>query len=112
MRPGWLADFVSGFMSGLLGMGYHTARYGMIIYERIGAIEVCVDGVLKKEFDLSNRLAGLRFHTEADTFGGVWPREERVPFFWRWKKDALRKRREAGLPVAYPEDPELAGSGD
>jgi hypothetical protein len=99
MRPEWLAAFVSDFMSGLLRMGYHTARYGMIIYERIGTIQICVDGVLKEEFELSKRLADLYVDTDLDTFGCVWPREERVPFFWRWKSDALRKRREAGLPV-------------
>jgi len=93
-------------------MDYHTAGYGMIIYERIGTIQICVNGVLNKEFDLGKMLADLRFGEQTDTFGNIWPREERLPYFWRWKKAALRKRREAGLPVIDPEDPELADSGD
>ena len=110
VRPGWLAEFLRDEIQDLLRMSYHTARYGMIMYERIGTIRLCLDGVLKKEFDLGKRLADLRYDSAFDTFGNIDPREDRIPYFWKWKKKALVKRREAGLPVVDPEDPELIES--
>ncbi|MCJ1381184.1 hypothetical protein MMC17_004293 [Xylographa soralifera] len=107
MRAEWLADFLHGFIPGLLRMGYHTAPYGMIMYERIGTLRLCVDGVLKQKYDLCKMLADLQYNDASETFGNIWPRENRVPFFREWKKKALVKRREAGLPVIDPEDSDL-----
>ena len=110
MRPEWLADFLGNNIYILLRMSYHTASYGMILYERIGTIRLCVDGVLRKEFDLCKMLADLRYDNPSYTFGNVYPHEARLPYFWAWKKKALVKRRETGLPVVDPEDPELMES--
>ena len=71
-----------------------------------------MDGDLKEEYDLAKILADLRWEDASDTFGNVWPREERLPVFWRWKKRALQKRREAGLPVVDPNDRELLSVDD
>jgi hypothetical protein len=108
MRPEWLAELLGKFMIMLLNFNYHTAKHGMILYERIGTIRFCVDGEPREEFDLGKRLAGLRFHRQMGPLRCIRPREEHAAFFWRWKKDVLLKRKEAGLPVVYPEDPELS----
>lgn len=107
MQPALLADFLYGYICHLLGMGYHTAREGGIMYERIGTIRICVDGELKHECDLGEYLARLRFTNALQTFGNVYPPENRVPFFWQWKKRALEMRKEAGLSMVEPKDPEL-----
>ena len=110
IRPEWLAGFLSNHIHSLLHMGYYTAKYGMIMHERIGTTRLCVDGVLREEFDLCKMLADLRYDDPTNTFGNVSPREARIPYFWAWKKKALVKRRETGLPVVDPEDPELMES--
>ncbi|KAK2762143.1 hypothetical protein FQN54_001150 [Arachnomyces sp. PD_36] len=106
MRPEWLLEFISGYLTGLLHMGYHTAGHGGIFYERVGTIRLLVDGQLKVEYALDDLLAKLRHDDPAYTFGNL-SREERLPYFWKWKKRALEMRRDAGLPVIYPKDPEL-----
>ncbi|MCJ1295920.1 hypothetical protein MMC34_007485 [Xylographa carneopallida] len=110
IRAEWLAKFLRSYLGHLLAMSYHTARYGMILYERIGIIRLCADGVLTHEYDLCTLLADIRHNDASTTFGDIWPRENRVPFFWAWKKKALRKRKEAGLPVIDAADLELMGS--
>ncbi|KAL1983107.1 hypothetical protein VTN96DRAFT_437 [Rasamsonia emersonii] len=110
MRPEWLARFIIGKINMLLDMSYHTAYYGRIMYERIGVIRVCVDGKLEREMNLAERLAKLRKEGPSDTFGNVL-REDRQRVFWQWKKRALEKRREAGLPVIFPDDPDLSKFG-
>lgn len=106
MDPEWLVDFVLEYLCSLLRMGYHTALYGKILYERVGVIRACVDGKLEGEYNLAERLAKLRFDRHEDTFGYACP-FERLDYFWEWKKQALIKRREAGLPVVDAQDPEL-----
>lgn len=105
-RPEWLAKYLLGQIGGLLCMSYHTAAYGKILYERIGALRVVVDGEDFGRADIAGELAGLSFDDEADTFGDVWPRENRLPTFWAWKKETLARRQELGFPVVWPE-PEI-----
>lgn len=81
------------------------------MYERIGTIRVCVDGKLEREENLADRLAKLRFTDPLFTFGHV-PSRNRLQAFWDWKKKALEKRRQAGLSVIFPDDPELSRSGN
>ncbi|KAL5362437.1 hypothetical protein BJX96DRAFT_177150 [Aspergillus floccosus] len=103
-RPEWMASGLSTEIGALLMMDYHHLYYGGLLYEHIGAIRILVDGKVHKEFNLAERLAALRFNCEQSVF----TREKRRRYFWRWKRTALRKRLDAGLPVIMPEDPELA----
>ena len=108
-RPEWLATFLATEIGGLLSMGYHTAEYGMILYESIGAIRILVDGKLTYEFDIASRLANLR-KSDPENCGYVASTiisEERIPLFWKWKKQTLERRKQLGLPVKWPRDPEL-----
>jgi hypothetical protein len=102
VRPEWLAEFIMRDIYGLLAMGYHTAAYGGILYERIGVIRICVDGNLKAEMELGEILPTMRREDPSHTFGHIYPHELRLPAFYEWKKRALEKRREAGLPVIEP----------
>ena len=102
MHPEWLMDFVSDYICMLLGMDYHMELYGKILYERVGVIRVCVDGKLETEYNLAEMLAKLRFDRHENTSGYACPYES-VHYLREWKKKALNKRREAGLPAPDPE---------
>lgn len=102
-RPEWVASHLSGSISSLLRMGYHELYYGGVLYEHIGTIRILVEGTLYETFDLAKKLASLRF----DCDQSVFTRKDREIYFWKWKKTALKKRLDAGLPVVWPDDPEL-----
>ena len=89
-----LSDVLSDLES-VLGMSYHTATWGVLIYERIGKIKVLLDGELRKEWDLAKELAAVKFN---DSFGR-YPREQRPEVFRKWKLKAYRARIKLGLPV-------------
>lgn len=95
-RPGWLAqDLVVNFQS-LISMGFSVAEYGRIIYERIGRIQILVNGEVLHEFDLSKQLADMSFEYPNDTFANL-TEHERIPFFQAWKRQTTQCRREWGL---------------
>ncbi|MCJ1288330.1 hypothetical protein MMC26_007685, partial [Xylographa opegraphella] len=62
------------------------------------------------EYDLGKNLAHLSRNNPSATFGNIWPREGRVPFFREWKRKAMAKRSDAGLAVFDREDAELMGT--
>ncbi|KAJ5156451.1 hypothetical protein N7492_009254 [Penicillium capsulatum] len=103
-RPEWLAKYLLGEIRGLLYMGYHTASYGKILYESIGTLRVVAGGEEIATVDLASELASLSFNDPGDTFGDVWPRENRIPAFWEWKKQTLERRQQLGFPVVWPKD--------
>jgi hypothetical protein len=43
-------------LEAVLGMSYHTASWGALIYERIGKIKVLLDGELRKEMGSCKRI--------------------------------------------------------
>jgi hypothetical protein len=106
-RPEWVSKFLVSEIRSLLRMNYYTASYGKILYERIGAIRILVDGDLKHEFDLASILASLRFTRPQETFGH-FVSQKRISAFWNWKKETLTRREQLGFPVVWPKDPELA----
>ncbi|MCJ1431505.1 hypothetical protein MMC27_000858 [Xylographa pallens] len=110
MQTEWFVEYLHEFITPLLRMSYHTARYAMILYERIGTIRLCADGELMKEYDLGKMLAALQRNDAAKTFGNIARQEDRVPFFREWKRKTLVKRREMGLSVIDSGDSELMGS--
>lgn len=99
VHPKMLMRLLKQFLGYLLGMSYHQARYGAILYERIGKIRMILDGEVLHEFDLAERLQGCRFN---DSFGNV-PRENRESTFKKWKVNTYKTRIELGLPV-IPDD--------
>lgn len=104
-RPEWVAEYLLSEIENLLSMGYHHAAYGKILYERVGTIRIfSPEGVT--EIDLASRLAQLQFTDPQYTFGHVRC-EDRLPTFWKWKKQTLAHRQNLGFPVVWPNDPEL-----
>ena len=105
MRAEWLAGRVADKLDYLLGMGYDAARYGAILYERIGNITVKVDGeTIIKDYKIPEKLAAL---TPSNSFGAeVRGREKRQTYFDGWRRRAFAARVQAGLPVLpFVEEP-------
>jgi hypothetical protein len=61
LRPDWRAESLWCKISDLLYMDYHRAKYGAILYERIGRIVFRVNDRVRQEFELGNILERLRF---------------------------------------------------
>jgi hypothetical protein len=106
MRPEWLAKILDeGYgISSLLRLS--EPQYGMLIHERIGAIDMKVDGRLLKEFDIGSAFAALMKIDNSGTMhptvrNWLWgvPEDRRVTHFVEWWKNALRARIQRGLPV-------------
>ncbi|RYP42899.1 hypothetical protein DL770_011941 [Monosporascus sp. CRB-9-2] len=96
MRPEWLATYLIRNIEYLLGMGYHTAEFEAILFERIGDITIKVDGLILEEFRLGERFSALTF--EEESFGSICQAGMREMYFNKWKKRASHVREEAGLP--------------
>ncbi|RDL37966.1 uncharacterized protein BP5553_05399 [Venustampulla echinocandica] len=95
LRSELLVGFITTYISILLYMGYHTAEYGSILYERIGTIRVLRDGKLEREWDMAKGLRDIKFD---ESIGNV-TREERSEYFKKWKLQAYETRAQLGLPV-------------
>lgn len=102
-RPEWLCRYMQDWICHLLGMDYCTSRYGQPLYERIGTIQMLVDGQLEYEFDLAAWLAGLNFTDPRETMGHL-PTNDRISGFCKWKRETLLRRETQGFPVQQPSD--------
>ncbi|CZR63382.1 uncharacterized protein PAC_13279 [Phialocephala subalpina] len=99
----YLAHYVACDLWMLLRMSDHTGRFGKILYERIGKIEVRLDGELiadeeeayARSIDIAERFDNLKWHGEQRSSKYEWPEKE----FERWKPATYKKRVEYGLPV-------------
>lgn len=100
-RPEWLCRYIQDWIRHLLDMNYCTASYGQPLYEHIGTIRMLVDGQLEYEFDLAAWLTGLRFTNPRETMGHL-PTDDRVPGFWKWKRETLLRREARGFSVKQP----------
>ncbi|MCJ1418258.1 hypothetical protein MMC32_004605 [Xylographa parallela] len=110
LQAGWFVELLHRYISTALSMSDQTARWGMILYERIGTLRLGADGEVTKEYDLGKMLAAAQYNDASELFGDIKPREDRVLLFREWKRKTVVKRREAGLPVMDAEDSELVGS--
>lgn len=96
------ADFVYGQLGGLVNLGYHTVGYGEVLIERIGDIEIRVDGEKYMVVDIPSIFAGL---PHGDHWGTFERAEKRAKYFC-WKRSASEKRRTAGFSIVEPEKKE------
>jgi hypothetical protein len=104
--PQWLANFVCGRLNNITEMSYHTAPYGMIVYERVGKFQIAAESEIIEEINLGDSLARLNYGLSSDTnwytgetFGNL-PGDCRLITFWNWKHRAVKKRRQLDLPVS------------
>jgi hypothetical protein len=92
LRPDWRAESLWCKISDLLYMGYHRAKYGAILYERIGRIVFRANGKVRQEFELGNILERLRFSDEDRRRVKVRGLHVEV-----WREIMLQERAEKGL---------------
>ncbi|KAI1091199.1 hypothetical protein F5B19DRAFT_288167 [Rostrohypoxylon terebratum] len=91
----YLAHFVRALLLRVLKLGVSTIKFGKILYENIGDIEVRVDGQLRWHLDIPKMFSSLSFDHEVN----VSNRLKREQMFAHWKALTLAKRLKAGLPT-------------
>ncbi|KAI1457892.1 hypothetical protein F4805DRAFT_159191 [Annulohypoxylon moriforme] len=90
-----LAYFVRALLLRVLNLGVSTIKYGRILYENIGDIEIRIDGQFKWHLDIPKKFSNLSFDHEIS----ISHRLKHEQMFARWKELALAKRLKAGLPT-------------
>ncbi|KZV87028.1 hypothetical protein EXIGLDRAFT_724171 [Exidia glandulosa HHB12029] len=101
-RPRWIGDMVAEYVATCLTMTYQAARYGVLLYERLGTITFTANGEQLVRHDVGLTIAPLSFTDAFETFGHVDVRMDRISAFWIWKTAALQSRRAFGLSTASP----------
>ncbi|KZV82596.1 hypothetical protein EXIGLDRAFT_729501 [Exidia glandulosa HHB12029] len=101
-RPRWIGDMLAEYIATCLTMRYQAARYGALLYERLGTINFTANGKQVVRHDLGLTIAPLSFTDASETFGHVDVRMDRISAFWIWKTAALQSRRAFGLSTASP----------
>ena len=81
-----------------------AAAFSAILYERVGTIEVQLDGKTCSKWDLGDRLRTLRFDDLM-----FWENEYdlRPRIYKNWKMDTHELRQRSGLPVEDLDEDEL-----
>lgn len=104
MRSEWLAAFlVNRVLKRLVSMHRDSAKYGAILYERIGDITVKVDGEILEELRIPDQFATLKFNR---SILGKRNDPDREPTFDRWKEQTIRDREQAGMLIKpFVEEP-------
>ncbi|DAA77032.1 TPA_exp: Uncharacterized protein A8136_6798 [Trichophyton benhamiae CBS 112371] len=98
IRPEWLMRYLTMRLSFMLGMSYHTSQYSSVLFERIGKIDIRLNGVNVRVIHIAEKLERLNFSHPMDTFGHL-PSEERIAAFQKWKIEVIQLRKDRGLPV-------------
>ena len=106
MAPEYLAEHIISALKTILCMSYHTAWYGGILFDAIGTITVSINGELQHKSDLGEILADFPLNGPDETF-----RKQRQANFEEWRRYALRKRKQRGLPYRLPET-QAEGDGE
>ncbi|KAF2815316.1 uncharacterized protein BDZ99DRAFT_459222 [Mytilinidion resinicola] len=99
MHPKSLATFLSFGLRVLLEMSCDSARYGAILFERVGTIRVMVDGEVFKEWKLATLLAAFPPDGPPSTF-----ERGTLADFKSWREETYAAREKAGLPVIRHEN--------
>jgi hypothetical protein len=98
MNPSFLATYLEIHLRALLKS--FTAEYGRLLYERIGTINVCLDGELRKEWNIGNLLATLRREHLVATFEYPKPLpKDHRKLFKNWRRNVYNSRKKLGLPT-------------
>lgn len=103
MNPEYVAKFLAGMIETLLGMSCYTAGYGLLFYERLGVIRLMLDGEVRYQWDLADRLARLQFDEYT---------LRKCEFYRTWRKKAYKTRQRLGLPVILPSPESYRGGED
>ncbi|KAI0385559.1 hypothetical protein F5Y04DRAFT_187948 [Hypomontagnella monticulosa] len=91
----YFAHFIRALLLRLLNLKPTAMKYGRILYENVGDIEIRIDGQFKWRLGIPEMLSKLSFGDNLGPSRVVTPEQR----FWHWKQVALARRRKAGLPV-------------
>ncbi|KAI1759611.1 hypothetical protein GGR53DRAFT_513049 [Hypoxylon sp. FL1150] len=91
----YLAHFVRALLLRLLNLGSLNIKYGRILYENVGDIEIWVDGHFKWCLDIPKLFSNVSFDHGMSTTH-MLENEQR---FKHWKEATLRRRENVGLPI-------------
>jgi hypothetical protein len=98
MNPAFLATFLENHLHSLL-QG-HIAEYGRFLYERIGTINVYLDGELREEWNIGNLLATLKQDHFIRTYEYPKPQPaDHRKLFENWRRNVYNSRKKFGLPT-------------
>lgn len=89
----YLAHFIKALLLRLLSLGPLTIKYGRILYENVGDIEIWVDGHTKWRLDIPKLFSDVSFDHGIDT-SHVLKNEQK---FQHWKEVTSRRRADIGL---------------
>ena len=99
IHPGQVCAYLQELIEDLLSMeNSKTARYGRLLFERIGSIRMSVEGIVRAEFDLAASLAKLQ-----PSGSSYWRQNGRGTEFCQWRENAFNVRERAGLAVIRQE---------
>jgi hypothetical protein len=105
IRPEWLASYLVSEFTSLLQLRYSHEWCAGIFYERIGRIQINIDGSLVTTLELGSMLARLDVTDQSHFLQflqgteGYWSIESQTLEFLAWKDRTLRSRKGNGLPV-------------
>ncbi|XXG97469.1 hypothetical protein Hte_003771 [Hypoxylon texense] len=89
----YLAHFIRALLLRLLNLGPLTMKYGKILYENVGDIEIWVDGRLKWCLDIPKLFPGVVFNHGASTTHRLKDEQR----FMHWKETTSVRRTNIGL---------------
>eukprot|EP01113_Clastostelium_recurvatum_P005462 TRINITY_DN12446_c0_g1_i1.p1 TRINITY_DN12446_c0_g1~~TRINITY_DN12446_c0_g1_i1.p1 ORF type:complete len:380 (+),score=34.50 TRINITY_DN12446_c0_g1_i1:27-1142(+) len=96
LHPMYLLHYLRDEIGTLLGMSYHTAHYGAMMYECVGKVDLYLDGSLDSTIDIDEHLL---------SFSEVGPHQSfekgRQAHFPTWRKNTLERRQELGLALHH-----------
>ncbi|KAK3080122.1 hypothetical protein LTS18_003065 [Coniosporium uncinatum] len=98
MHPEEVLGFLQSYLSTLLSMCYHTAEFGALMYERVGTIEMSLDGEMREVWNLEEMLAAFPAEGPYQSF-----QKGRQAHFPTWRRETLDMRQKSGLPVIRPQ---------
>ncbi|KAI2624616.1 hypothetical protein GGS26DRAFT_205327 [Hypomontagnella submonticulosa] len=93
----YLAHFIRALLLRLLNLKPSAMKYGRILYENVGDIEIRINGQFKWRLGIPEMLSKLSFGNGVNNSRMVTPEQR----FWHWKQVALARRRKASLPIEY-----------
>jgi len=95
-----LMRFVKKMLGWLVGLSDEMFEKGKVLFEHVGAIEICLDGRLHKVLDLGRYLANV-----SGWGGGVgsWRHQTWHNEFLPWRREVEARRRRLGMPVQASE---------
>lgn len=106
MQPEWYADYAYSQIGWYLRMRHPNGERGDMLHRRVGATDIRVGGKLQNTINPAAVLKDMRFHDSPRLPFMVYDNDPFMTYL-EWKMRVLEARKAAGLPVVYPDKPDL-----